>query len=363
MKKIYLLLIFIGASLTAISQKSIKLYGLKLKASEITGLKTFGTGKGGYTEILKDNGSIIVKNVDDYTEVIGGYTDNVQSKVPRPLFNMSTFKNKYETLDKIDMDYYQTRGFDILKKKRKDIAEEPLFKKFYTEFVKAKTASEKKDILLNDEYDKYRWHLLDTRLEVSPQPTFSISKQQTTEYTAKLKAAVKKDLKAEHLEAKVQAKVETYIEGLVNRSISVQGKFIDISYDANYIGFINDNITNLKKEDIKADDMFVRSLNLYINSDAARLISEIGVLIFSADFDSKLVDQKAIAAELVAELEIPAEQATTIAGSISTSIKTKKTINFNSDFAAAFIISIRTDVSLDKLDYKQLQNSAALLAQ
>lgn len=362
MKKNLLIIVSLFICSISYSQKTIKLYGLKLKASEITGLKNFGIGKGGFTEILKDNGSIIVKNIDDYTEVIGGYTDNVESKVPRPLFNISTFKGKYETLDKIDMDYYQTIGFDKLKKKKKEIAEEPLFKKFYAEFNSAQSSVAKKEVLLKDDYDKYRWHLLDTRLEISPQPTFAISKEQTTEYTAKLKADVKKDIKAQQLDAKVAAKVETYIEGLVNKAITVEAKFTDISYDANYIAFINDNITNLRKEDVKTEDMFIRNLNLYINSEFARLITEIGVLVFSADFDSKVIDEKSIAAELTDDLKIPSDQATAIAGTISASIKTKRTINFNSNFAAAFIISIRTDVSLDKLDYKKLHNSAVLLA-
>lgn len=359
MKKVtttILTLSFVILALNSFAQKSYKIYNITLKAKQIGGLKEFGSGKSGYKQLLSEQP--IIKDPHNYTEVIGGYTDDIYSFTPRDLFNMSTFNNKYPFLDEIDIDYYKSKGFDKIKKTNPQLSNDNLFIQFEKDFNNAITDSEKKDVVLNDKYSKFRWSLIDSRLEFLPADSFELKKSEQTKYTAKLKADLSAKIAEYNLDA--SAKITAYISGLVDKSMNVKGCFTSVSFDDSYVSFITNHITDLKKEDL-TKDMFVKNLNKYIDSEDARLITEVGVLILEAKYDKTVLNETKIAADLQGKFDIPQVQALNIAVSIVATVDIKKSINFNSNFHKAFIISLLTDKSLDNLDYGKVQNAVMLL--
>lgn len=358
MKKCIFLFVatFLGVSSQA---QTFEIYQVKLNAKEIPGLIEFNPKKqdgSTFKEILTHNW--IPKKIDEYTEMIGGYTDDAQSYTPRALFNMSTLKEEFAFLDKIDMKYYQAKGFDKLKRTNPEVNGEPLFDEFYKRFTSARTAGEKKTVILDNAYDKYRWMLVDSRLSFSPKSTFSLTKKQQTSYTMNLKSELKSVVK--DIDASIAQKVDGYINGLVDKAISLTGSFFTVSFDDAYVTFLSTYIGSVKSEDLERD-LFIANLDKYISSPHARLITKIGVMTIAANYDRSRVSDKNILTELTSKFDIPSAQATEIAVALSAGFQTKKTINFNSNFSGAIIMGIVTDKSLDGLAYGHLEKAMKII--
>jgi hypothetical protein len=319
-------------------KESIKLYNVKIPASEVTGQPCFSSNSHFYRTSILD--PMIQVKVSEMTKTLGTYRSNYKQAETVDLFNLSFQPAVFPLLDSIDFDYYENVGFDKLPK---EIKSSETYAKFKTEFKNATNTKTKKKVLFDDKFESIRKELLQSRYSLRAD-TFSVTQHKVSKSTASLRAKLDSIIISSGVTA--DAKLSAYLSRLADETVVIKGVYYEALLDPSYMAKLEYHIDAQKGVKL-GTDQFARSLNRYMNLENAAVNTGLVAIGMIGTLNKKRIEATALASELQAQFSIPKSKAAEIAVSINYSFRRDldKTINvaFNNVFTIRYFTALLID--------------------
>lgn len=350
MKKILLISLAFSFSLSAYCQlfgESITIYGIKFKASEVTGQPKFISNSDYFRTKILD--PLYETTNSEYLNRLGTYRTNVSSTEPNDLFNLSLQNNNYPFLDKIDFDFYKSKGFDKVIKAIPGIEKDELFKKMKMRIDTAQSVSDKKKILFEKQYLVIRNLLTISRYDII-EKKFTVNKKKVSKLTAELKAQLDTLVLNNNFENSTNIRV--FLSRLADEAVIINGSYFDARLDPSYIGTIKYFVRNTPQIDI-GEDKFAYFLKEYINSTKAAANTALVAVQLTGTYDKSKVSIDSISTDLQTKFNIPADKATRLAASVSIIFTRSETTTFKNQFSSIFVIRYFTSKVFDDLIFSE----------
>lgn len=319
--------------------ESIEVFGVKFKAKQVTGQKSFLGPSDRYWSKIRN--PLTEKNVHEFMNDVGTYRIDVYTSDTRSLMDLSALSTTFEHLDQIDFEFYEGYGFDNILKTNPELISDSLYIDLKAKIKTEQDYHKKKQILFQDKYRRIRILLVESRYEIVPKP-FTLDKKQVSKFTAELKAKVDEVLIANNISA--EGKVRAYLSQVADESVNMSGTYHAISLNNNYVGIINDYIeSNIEKirEDAKKGETeyrFAKNLVKVIQNQNYVITSSLVAIQIKGTVDNNRVNITELSSELESKFEIPAEQAAKVAASVNLTFEKHETTRFEVDFNNVYII-------------------------
>lgn len=325
--------------------ESVTVYGIKFKAKEVTGQSKFNSTSDFYrTKILEP---LYETNNNEYLNRLGTYRNSVATTEANDLFNLSLQDNIYPFLDKIDFDFYKSKGFDKVIKEVPGIENDEVFKNLRFRLDTAKSLVDKKNILFESKYLVIRNQLVLSRYDVIVK-TFSVDKKKVSKATAEFKAQLDTIVINNNLEG--SANIRAYLNRLADEAVIIKGFYYDARLDPTYIGTIKFYLKNTPQIDI-GNDKFAFYLKEYINSQTAAANTGLVAIQLAGTYDKSKVSIDSISTDLQTKFNIPADKAAKVAASISFTFSKSETTTFKNQFSSIFVLRYFTSKIFDDLTF------------
>ena len=119
------LLLFTTYSQAQLFSEKVKIFDVKFSAKEVNAQKRFaGVENDFYSKIRKP---LIEKDENEYLNNVGTYRSNVVTSEVRNLLDLSALNQNFKHLDKIDFEFYESKGFDKVLTKYPELRNDSLF--------------------------------------------------------------------------------------------------------------------------------------------------------------------------------------------------------------------------------------------
>jgi len=343
-KKVFITLISLLTFAQANAQfwkksESIEVFGVKFKAKQVTGQKSFLGPSDRYWSKVRN--PLTEKNIHEFMNDVGTYRIDVYTSDTRSLMDLSALSTSFEHLDQIDFDFYEGYGFDNILKANPELISDSTYIELKTKVKAEKDFHKKKQILFQDKYRRIRILLVESRYEIVPKP-FTLDKKQVSKFTAELKAKVDEVLVANNISA--EGKVRAYLSQVADESVNMSGTYYAISLNNNYVGIINDYIeSNIDK--IKADGQkgeteyrFAKNIIKVIQNQNYVITSSLVAIQIKGTVDNNRVNITELSSELQSKFDIPADKAAQVSASVNLTFEKHETTRFGVDFENVYII-------------------------
>jgi hypothetical protein len=367
--RILVILFIVFTNITIYPQCSeyLDIFGIKLKAQDISGNKSFN-------DLGLQNATTTFHNLTDDTATylwrlgtlrLNKY--NFQAGTI-PLFDLSTnyHKEGYPLLDEIDFQFYKEKGFQIIELQNPRLNKDSLeYKNFKEGFYNLKSSEEMRHYLWDTaHYWTFRQLLMRSKYFINEQPIIfnqTVKEKFTANINLTLKADIKNLVKVsfayrDSSQAKINLVTNALLERAMTRVFNIKGYYITAKFNQAYIDeiryFIQDNpLDNKFKNGI---DQFKVNLDQYLNDTDTSTLG-LNTAVFAFRFRGKNTITKTEVDSITADISAVFHLDPTSALSLSTSVKIAFTKHLNSyfsnEFSKVWIIKFGTDDVLEKLKY------------
>ena len=342
-----------------------RIFGTSLRAVDITGSKEFsGLGLRYYTTIISD----LTDDTTSYMWRLGSVRLNVKdyTQGTMSLFDLSTANHTggYPMLDKIDMTFYQERGFQLLESKDPSL----MTKTEYVTFKKnicneSVSPSSRRQYMWQDANREYRERLLLTRYFVNIQPISleqKLVKKVVKDISAGLKSDVNSLMGIAHAlkDSASQQPVDTlglrfYFLKNVDRTLSLKGNYITVVFQDQYAKRVKYELSRTPASDqmIAADNEFNNNLKGYMAADTVALNSALFAFKLSGGLDRTIISVDSIKSDLKTLFNIGSKQAASLALTASFMFSKRIEETFKNQFAKVWVFKFGTDALMDELAF------------
>ncbi|WGH75654.1 hypothetical protein P8625_00385 [Tenacibaculum tangerinum] len=366
MKKIiYLLFVSLFISTNVYSQKNqkIELFGEKIKAIEITGIKKFNDlGTFSTTTVIND----LTDDLDTFLWRLGTvrYDKNNYRKGIFSLFDLSNYDSKdgYPILDLIDFKYYEEVGFELLETKDSLLREDDNYLAFKTSF-KSGDQTAKRKLLWKQENYEIREKLIRTKYYVNVQPISNdVTKKLKTTITDSLNVDFKSvidKIPSSKLDDTNKAKLSNYLKKVneKNQDLLLEGEYVSAIFNTRYISIVEFIISGVKNTDLDLENEFDYSLNKYIknihNTNKKVKKHALNSAVYGFKFSGRYDLLKINSLDIKTELNISVSLSVEISNKLNLEIENTYNRTFKNEFDKLWIIMFATDGVLKNLNIEK----------
>lgn len=346
MKKVIFLLLTLPY--LAFSQQTIKMYGAKISASDITGKPDFGPkNELVVSKLMKD--PVIKSSSDDNAvkDILGRFIIK-DMRSPSALLNMTGNKKLNELLDAINFDYYEDWAIPQILNNDAKILNDPNYAEFKKRLATLKTTADKKSLLGEEKYAIVKQKLEESRLDFI-EKDFAQDQSIVKTIKDKIAANISTALVENQLDLKSGASQE--LEKLVSKNISISGKYIEAYLKEKYIDYVEPKFKNYLTLTTKPSDDFSPQLNSYFKNKNNTVITGVASIKITIDYMAKKTMTDSISAFVKGNFNLEGEKLLKVTTDVLASFDVDRNFTGTTSLSHYFILrySYNTRLKLKNL--------------
>jgi hypothetical protein len=328
------------------AQQTVKVFNAKLNAKDINHQNSFFHPNFPTTSKIVDPGQLS-DNVDYWVGKIFTKGNLRQNSTFLDLGNEESY---YLLLDSIDMDYYSS--YSLRNVLDKQFGKDPNYLAFRKAFKDAKGSEEKKKLLTDNlEYSDYFSALIKSKLDNIEPSTFTNSTEVEKQIKFGFKASLDTIFLSQFLAGNAKLKAE--LNSLIDKEISVTGKFHLVGYRKEYLSKV---ITYFKQryepniEKIRAlpnKDQFTLTLLKYFDEKNTGLFAGSALLSIEVEYNVSKISKSGIEAIIKANAQIPNVQIAKVTADILAAFSIDKTFTGEAKTEKIFCVSYAYDAEIE----------------
>ena len=351
-------------------RESFRIFGVKIKAKDVTGIKNFNEmGLKYFTRVihgLTEDSSTYLWRLGSVRVNYKDYTDGTID-----LFNLSHSNHfsGFQLLDSIDFTYYRNWGFQILEKREPLISNDPRYESFKDSISNPiLSLGLRRQILWRNSNKDYREKLLLTRVFVNNQ-LIALNKKVVKKISANIQATLKTNLNdLLKMTSKVvdtttnqqvdSLKLALFFSRTFDRTINLQGNYITAVLQTEYLNQLSTIINQIEENSPIADpslDQFNFYLRDYLQGPQSSEYATNSALFafkFTGSLDKTLTSKDSLASTLSALFNIGSTQAAHLATTAGIVFSRQVTETFQNQFSKVWIIKFGSDQKFEELHFK-----------
>ena len=348
MKKVILILLTLPY--LAFSQQTIKMYGAKISASDITGKPDFGPkNELVVSKLMKD--PVIKSSSDDNAvkDILGRFVIS-DMRSPSALLNMTGNKKLNELLDAINFEYYVDWAIPQILNKDATFSTDANYTEFKQRLSTLKTIAEKKALIGEDKYATVKQKLEESRLDFI-EKDFTQDQSVVKTIKDKISANVSAALIENQLDLKAGASQE--LEKLVSKNITISGKYIEAYLKEKYIDYVEPKFKNYLTLATKPSDDFSPQLTSYFKNKNNKVITGVASIKIKIDYKATKAMTDSISAFVKGNFNLEGQKLLNVTADILASFDVDRKFTGTTSLSHYFILRYSYNT---RLKMKNLQS-------
>jgi hypothetical protein len=326
--------------LTGCAEK-VRLFGAKIKSTDINGSKTYGPKNvSNVSPLIKDP----MNPVEEYS-FLGKLISPTHVRDNVQFIDLIFQNNDYGVVDKAYIEFLDEAVIDNLVVNTKEFPQ-TLWDSFIQDFSTQPTYIAKKKLLFSNSYRSIR-----RKLEQSIYDTIPNNIVQTQKIETLIKGSIESNLKAAFAENKVDlsADLKAKLESLVKSSVEIKGQYVDIELRKEFVTKI---VTELKK--LKANPPITPTGNPFLDNYVDNFVKKeykpaygYSLLKFNIKYNTSSISKTEIDALINADATITPDKKQMISAKVFASFSVTRDFSGESKSTKNYLVRYAYNKSLE----------------